>query len=58
MRSTPPDMIDHVTDPTPDPLVARLRAAGCVYAEEEADLLRDAATGEDLESLVVRRVAG
>jgi len=58
MRSTPPDMIDPVTDPTPDPLVARLRAAGCVYAEEEADLLRDAATGEDLESLVVRRVAG
>ena len=27
----------------PDPLVARLRAAGCVYAEEEAALLRDAA---------------
>jgi release factor glutamine methyltransferase len=42
----------------PDPLVARLRAAGCVYAEEEAALLRSAATGAGLESLVRRRVAG
>lgn len=51
-------MIDPVTDPATDPLVARLRAAGCVYAEEESALLRDAATGSDLERLVARRVAG
>lgn len=51
-------MIDPVTDPATDPLVARLRAAGCVYAEEEAVLLRSAASGADLEDLVARRVAG
>jgi release factor glutamine methyltransferase len=39
-------------------LVVRLRAAGCVYAEEEAALLQSAADGPDLEALVVRRVAG
>jgi release factor glutamine methyltransferase len=38
--------------------VARLRAAGCVFAEEEAALLVAAATGPALESLVARRVAG
>lgn len=37
-------------------LVDRLRAAGCVYAEDEAQLLIDAAG--DLESLVARRVSG
>ncbi|WP_082563883.1 MULTISPECIES: putative protein N(5)-glutamine methyltransferase [unclassified Nocardioides] len=37
-------------------LVARLRAAGCVYAEEEAAILLE--SGADLESLVARRVAG
>ena len=42
----------------PDPLVARLRAAGCVYAEDEAALLRSAATGPALDALVARRVAG
>lgn len=42
----------------PDPLVARLRAAGCVFAEGEATLLRDAASGDGLEALVVRRIAG
>ncbi|MAY96209.1 MAG: putative protein N(5)-glutamine methyltransferase [Nocardioides sp.] len=47
-----------MTDPATDPLQARLRAAGCVYAEEESALLRDAATGSDLEHLVARRVAG
>jgi release factor glutamine methyltransferase len=36
--------------------VARLRAAGCVYAEEEADLLLE--EGGDLGALVARRVAG
>ncbi|MGY1706746.1 putative protein N(5)-glutamine methyltransferase [Geodermatophilus sp. SYSU D00697] len=42
-----------------DALVARLRAAGCVFAEEEAGLLLAAATGPaELESLVARRVAG
>ncbi|QGQ20140.1 putative protein N(5)-glutamine methyltransferase [Cellulomonas sp. JZ18] len=47
------------TAPGPDPLVARLRAAGCVFAEEEADLLRAAAgEGGDLDALTDRRVAG
>lgn len=40
-------------------LVARLRAAGCVYAEEEAALLRSAASRPDqLEAMLARRVAG
>lgn len=44
-------------------LVARLRAAGCVFAEDEAALLAGAVDGradaaEALERLVVRRVAG
>lgn len=39
-------------------LVTRLRAAGCVFAEEEAALLTEAAAGADLEALVRRRVAG
>jgi release factor glutamine methyltransferase len=38
------------------PLVARLRAAGCVFAEDEAALLLEA--GGDLDALVERRVAG
>lgn len=42
----------------PDPLAARLRAAGCVFAEDEAALLRDAAAGAALERLVARRIAG
>lgn len=44
----------------PDPtLVARLRAAGCVFAEDEAALLTDAAQSPgELEALVARRVAG
>lgn len=41
-----------------DPLVERLRAAGCVFAEDEAALLREAASGDALEALVARRVAG
>jgi release factor glutamine methyltransferase len=42
-----------------DDLVARLRAAGCLFAEEEAALLRgSAAPGPALEALVTRRVAG
>lgn len=41
-------------------LVGRLRAAGCVYAEAEAEVLLDAAgpEGEQLEGLVLRREAG
>lgn len=44
----------------PDPgLVARLRSAGCVFAEEEAALLEDAATSSpELEGLAARRIAG
>ena len=42
----------------PDDLVARLRAAGCAFAEEEARLLAEAAEGSALEALVARRVAG
>lgn len=48
----------------PDPaLVARLRAAGCVFAEDEAELLAAAVEGRtdaatELERLVARRVAG
>jgi release factor glutamine methyltransferase len=48
--------------PTPPPLadiVARLRAAGCVFAEDEARLLLGAArTPEQLAGLVARREAG
>lgn len=43
------------TDPA---LVARLRAAGCVFAEQEAALLEEVASGEALEALVARRIAG
>jgi release factor glutamine methyltransferase len=40
-------------------LVARLRAAGCVFAEDEAALLVETArTAAELESMVVRRVDG
>jgi release factor glutamine methyltransferase len=40
-------------------LVARLRAAGCVFAEDEAELLAEAATSaEELESLTARRAGG
>lgn len=46
----------------PDPeceVVERLRAAGCVWAEDEAALLRAGASSpEELESWVARRVAG
>ncbi|MGY5883337.1 putative protein N(5)-glutamine methyltransferase [Modestobacter lacusdianchii] len=40
-------------------VVARLRAAGCVFAEEEAALLAEAAASPvELDDLVARRVAG
>jgi len=45
-------------DDRPD-VVARLRAAGCVFAEDEAALLVEAAgAGGDLDALVARRVGG
>ncbi|MEV4052315.1 putative protein N(5)-glutamine methyltransferase [Amycolatopsis sp. NPDC049688] len=40
-------------------VISRLRAAGCVFAEDEAALLTEAATtAAELESLVARRVSG
>ncbi|MFI8824885.1 putative protein N(5)-glutamine methyltransferase [Streptomyces sp. NPDC053431] len=40
-------------------VVERLRAAGCVFAEEEAELLRAAAAGAaELDAMVERRAAG
>jgi len=45
--------------PSGDALVARLRAAGCVFAEDEAAVLRDAAAdAAELDELAARRVAG
>ena len=42
-----------------DALVARLRAAGCVFAEDEAEVLRSSALDPtDLEAMTARRVAG
>lgn len=47
--------MDHVDDG----LVARLRAAGCVFAEDEAEVLRSSAPdAAELERLVQRRCAG
>ncbi|MFE7413480.1 putative protein N(5)-glutamine methyltransferase [Streptomyces laurentii] len=46
------------TEPAAD-VVARLRAAGCVFAEEEAELLTAAAAGPaELDAMVERRAAG
>ncbi|MFB7634018.1 putative protein N(5)-glutamine methyltransferase [Streptomyces sp. NPDC056149] len=43
----------------PAPVIARLRAAGCVFAEDEAALLIDTArTPADLAAMVERRAAG
>ena len=40
-------------------IVARLRAAGCVFAEDEAEMLvAEAGTAGQLEEMVVRRVSG
>ncbi|MGE9363928.1 putative protein N(5)-glutamine methyltransferase [Isoptericola nanjingensis] len=46
--------------PDLEPLVARLRAAGCVFAEDEAALLLEAAPDDaaELEGLVARRAGG
>src|SRR3954452_24333482 len=49
----------HVTPRPPAVLVDRLRAAGCVFAEDEAMLLASTATSpEELERLVTLRVSG
>src|SRR6266581_4844482 len=43
----------------PDSVVARLRAAGCVFAEDEARLLMSAArTSAELDAMVGQRAAG
>lgn len=54
-----------VSLPEPDQAVARLRAAGCVFAEDEAQLLIAAAEASDttggsatLDAMIERRVAG
>ena len=47
--ASPPDLASSV---------ARLRAAGCVFAEEEAELLHEAAGPDGLEVLLRRREAG
>ena len=48
-----------MTPLTSDALVSRLRAAGCVFAEEEAEVLTSSATSPaHLEEMVARRVAG
>jgi release factor glutamine methyltransferase len=46
----------HPSPPPFDEVVATLRAAGCVFAEEEARLLLEA--GGDVAALVARRAAG
>ncbi|MCO1661073.1 putative protein N(5)-glutamine methyltransferase [Pseudonocardia humida] len=48
-----------IPSPVTPALVARLRAAGCVYAEDEADLLvATAGDPAELEAMVRRRVEG
>jgi release factor glutamine methyltransferase len=48
-----------VQQPSPSDLTDRLRAAGCVFAEDEAELLVSAAsTADELERMVADRVAG
>lgn len=39
-------------------VIGELQAAGCAFAEREAHLLEDSATGADLDDLVRRRCAG
>jgi release factor glutamine methyltransferase len=54
-----PDTPHDATVPDVAAVVGRLRAAGCVFAEDEAALLvAGAATPEALEEMVARRVAG
>ncbi|MGH8861396.1 MAG: putative protein N(5)-glutamine methyltransferase [Jatrophihabitantaceae bacterium] len=45
--------------PDEDELIARLRAAGCVFAEDEARVLRESARSpEQLDRMLVQRVGG
>jgi release factor glutamine methyltransferase len=44
--------------PTQTAIVERLRAAGCVFAEDEADLLLTTAASDELEQMVQQRVRG
>lgn len=45
--------------PDTDTIVARLRAAGCVFAEEEAELIVATADGPaEIEAMVVQRIGG
>ncbi|MFM9703047.1 putative protein N(5)-glutamine methyltransferase [Streptomyces galilaeus] len=54
--SAPSSLAAH---PSRDAVVVALRAAGCVFAEDEADLLlATAATPHELTAMVERRVAG
>ncbi|MBT2535823.1 putative protein N(5)-glutamine methyltransferase [Arthrobacter sp. ISL-69] len=47
------------TADSPEDPVRRLRAAGCVFAEDEARLLAEAATSAaELEAMIERRIAG
>lgn len=47
------------SSPAPDDVVARLRASGCVFAEDEARLLvAEARTPDELAAMVDRRAAG
>ncbi|MEV5875459.1 putative protein N(5)-glutamine methyltransferase [Streptomyces sp. NPDC052101] len=47
------------SSPSPSAVVSALRAAGCVFAEDEAELiLATARTEQELASMVERRVAG
>ncbi|MFH8366003.1 putative protein N(5)-glutamine methyltransferase [Streptomyces sp. NPDC018031] len=46
-------------DPSPSAVISRLRAAGCVFAEDEARLLTaQAGTPAELDAMVARRVSG
>ncbi|HEU0237777.1 MAG TPA: putative protein N(5)-glutamine methyltransferase [Micromonosporaceae bacterium] len=53
------DRTSRIDPPDESAIVVRLRAAGCVFAEDEARLLVDAAgAGRDLAAMVDRRAAG
>jgi release factor glutamine methyltransferase len=57
--SQPPRSIPSGAAPTRSRVVGELRAAGCVFAEEEAELLfAQAADPGELAAMVARRVAG
>lgn len=53
------DHADGVTDPSRSGVAARLRAGGCVFAEDEAEMLiAEARDPDELSAMVDRRVAG